>query len=71
MRVLVSALKGTVAVNGNGSPLKVPDSKATARVEVPLLINFGGLGLAASTATLAQMIRRIAKAVDVQRYLRE
>jgi hypothetical protein len=71
MRVFVSVLKGTVAVSGNGSPLKVTDSNATALVEVPLLISFGGFGLAASTAMLAQMIRSRAKEVDVARCLRE
>jgi hypothetical protein len=71
MRVLVSGLKGTVAVSGNGSPLNVGDSNATALVEISLLINFGGLRAAASTAMLAQMISRIAKEVDVKRCLRE
>jgi len=61
MRVLVSVLKGTVAVRGKGSPLKTGDSKATALVEPVSLINLGGLRFAASTAMLAPIINRSEK----------
>jgi hypothetical protein len=61
MRVLVSVLKGTVAVRGKGSPLKIGDSKATALVEPVSLINVGGLGLAAWATTLPTIINKSAK----------
>jgi hypothetical protein len=64
-RVRPSALNGTGAVTGKGSALKVTDSNATARVEAEALISFGGFRLAASTAALAQTIRRRAKKMDV------
>jgi hypothetical protein len=63
MRVLVSVLKGTVAVGGKGSPLKIGDSKATALVEPVSLINLGGLGLAASAATPPTIINRSVKEI--------
>jgi hypothetical protein len=61
MRVLVSVLKGTVAVRGNGSALKIADSRATALVEPVSLINLGGLGFAPCAATPPTIINRNAK----------
>jgi hypothetical protein len=71
MRVIVSVLKGTVAVRGKGSPLKITDSKATALVEAVSLINFGGLRFAASAATPPATIIRRAKDVDLTMCFRE
>jgi hypothetical protein len=71
MRVLVSVLKGTVAVRGKGSALKIADSKATALVEPASLINLGGLGLAACAATPSTIINRSAKDIYPARCLRE
>jgi len=72
MRVLVSVLKGTVAVRGKGSALKIADSKATALVEPASLINLGALGLAAWAATTpATIINRSTKDIYAARCLRE
>jgi hypothetical protein len=69
MRVLVSVLKGTVAVRGKGSALKIADSKATALVEPVSLINLGGLGFAACAATPPPIINRNAKDIYPARCL--
>src|SRR5258705_6768348 len=49
MRVLVSELKGMVAMSGNGSAFIVTDSKAIALVEVAWLSKMGFLLVAART----------------------
>ena len=71
MRVLVSVLKGTVAVRGKGSALKIADSKATALVEAVSLINLGGLAFAACAATPPTIINRNAKDMYPAKCLRE
>jgi hypothetical protein len=73
MRVLVSGLKGGVAMSGNGSAFNVTDSKAIALVEVAWLSKIGFLLVAAWTVVklvartiLNRRTAEVKKAFDAQ-----